>query len=355
MRNRLLLIFGAIAVVGVILYVLGIRMAPEDLHISVRGEPLACIGGVLEGDVCTAGTILPVTNSLIMTVLIDLILVGLIVAGVGRMQMVPRGLQNVIEAVVEAFYNFARGIDAKNVGKFFPLPATIFIFFLVANMLALVPGVGSIGPCQTITHTEATNAAEAPNAEGTAVDDAAATTPAEQPRPSFFAGFPGHCAGEDAEGHELLIVPFLRAPAADLNVTLAFSLVAMFMIEFFGFQALGLGYLTKFFNFREGFIGFFVGIIELISEVGRLISFAFRIFGNIFGGEVILVVMAYLFPYLLPLPFYGFEVFVAFMQAIIFAILTLIFSATAVQAHGHDDHGTPEPIEAADAVARPAH
>jgi F-type H+-transporting ATPase subunit a len=94
-----------------------------------------------------------------------------------------------------------------------------------------------------------------------------------------------------------------------------------------------------------------VGLIELISEFGRIVSFAFRMFGNIFGGEVILVVMAYLFPYLPPLPFYGFEVFVAFMQAIIFAILTLIFSSTAVIAHGHDDHGEHEVVQVESDVA----
>lgn len=354
MRNRLLLILGAIAVVGIILYILGIRMTPEDLHISVRGEPLACVGGVLEGDVCSPGTVLPITNSLIMTVVVDLILLGLIVFGANRLQLVPRGIQNVLEALVEAFYNFARGIDARNIAKFFPLPATILFFFLVANMLALVPGVGSIGACVTVDHA----AESAPTAEGTAVEEAPATAPAEEPRPSFFAGWPGYCAGENAEHNEMLVVPFLRAPAADLNVTLAFSLVAMFLVEFFGFQALGIGYLSKFFNFREGFIGFFVGIIEIISEFSRLISFAFRIFGNIFGGEVILVVMAYLFPYLLPLPFYGFEVFVALMQALIFAILTLIFCSTAVISHGHDDHGHEEPIEAVDhgdRIARAAH
>jgi F-type H+-transporting ATPase subunit a len=87
----------------------------------------------------------------------------------------------------------------------------------------------------------------------------------------------------------------------------------------------------------------------------RLLAFAFRIFGNIFGGEVVLVVMAYLFPYLLPLPFYGLEVFVALIQALLFAILTLIFFSLAVQAHGHDESGHPEPLEAADSVARAAH
>ena len=87
----------------------------------------------------------------------------------------------------------------------------------------------------------------------------------------------------------------------------------------------------------------------------RLIAFAFRIFGNIFGGEVILLVMSYLFMYLLPLPFYGLELFVAFIQAIIFAVLTLIFFSLAVQSHGHDEHGHEAPIEGASEAGKLIH
>lgn len=326
MRNRLLIIFGAVLLVGLVLAFFGVKMTRDDLHISAKAEPLACIGGALEGSECSTGTMIPVTNSLVMTVLVDLVLLGLIVAGTRNMKMVPRGLQNVLELIVGGVYDFAKGIDRKNIAKFFPLPMTIFVFFLVANLLALVPGVGSIGVCiPTGANTHA-------------------------PSESFFSGWPGFCGHYTGENSQLM-VPALRAPSADLNVTFAFSLVAMFMIEFFGFQALGLGYLTKFFNFKEGFIGFFVGIIEIISEFGRLVSFAFRMFGNIFGGEVILVVMAYLFPYLLPLPFYGFEVFVAIMQAIIFAILTFIFFSTAVISHGHDDHGEHVEVQVESDVA----
>ena len=126
-------------------------------------------------------------------------------------------------------------------------------------------------------------------------------------------------------------------------MTFAFALVAVFMIEFFGVQALGLSYFTRFFNLREGGLGFFVSIIELISEISRIISFAFRIFGNIFGGEVILIVMSFLLGYVLPLPFYGFELFVAFIQSVIFAVLTLVFMSNAVVAHGaHEEHGPGE-------------
>lgn len=312
MRNRLVWIIVVLLLVGIGLhYGLGIKMSREDIHISAAAEPLACLGGERVGEVCGAG--LPFTNALLMTVLVDLVLLLVIIFGVRSMQLVPRGFQNLVETVVEGFYNFALGIDRANVAKFFPLPATIFIFFLVANMLALVPMVGSIGLC---------------------VPEAAAEPAAAAAAESIFRALPGYCES----GHAL--IPFLRAPAADLNVTFAFALVAVFMVEFFGVQALGLSYFSRFFNLREGALGLFVSVIELISEISRIVSFAFRIFGNIFGGEVILIVMSFLLGYVLPLPFYGFEVFVAFIQSVIFAVLTLVFMSNAVASHdAHDEHG----------------
>jgi F-type H+-transporting ATPase subunit a len=328
-------IFFGLFVVGLVLFFLGVKMTRDDLHISAAAEPLTCIGGERIGDFCSPGTVLPITNGLIMTVLIDLALVLTIIFGAVNMKLIPSGFQNIVEVVIEGFYNFALGVDRKNVAKFFPLPATIFLFFLYANFLALVPGIGSIGNCVTKVEQAA---------------EGAHTTAAVQGPSPVFSGLPGFCEA----GHT--IIPWLRAPSADLNVTFAFALAAVFMVELFGFQALGANYLLKFFNFREGFIGAFVGFIELISEVVRILAFAFRIFGNIFGGEVILVVMAYLFPYLLPLPFYGFEVFVAFIQAVIFGVLTLVFMSIAVQSHGgHDEQGHPESPMPAEAVDLPNH
>ncbi|MEN9937205.1 MAG: hypothetical protein RLZZ387_3784 [Chloroflexota bacterium] len=351
MRNRLLIIFGVLLLVGVGLYFAGVRMTDADLHISAKAEPVFCIGGQLEGEECTAGTIFPITNSLILTIIVDLLLVAMILFGARNMQLVPRGFQNIVEVVIEAIYNFALGVDRKNVGKFFALPATILLFFLLGNLGGLLPTVGSIGWCVPKHAEEASHGAapagtvEGASAEGEAAapGGAAADKGKEKVAPSpVFASLPGYCGAGN------FVLPWLRAPAADLNVTIAWALVAVFMIEFYGFQALGLGYLGKFFinPFKEGFINTLVGILEFVSEIMRIVAFAFRIFGNIFGGEVILVVMSFLFAYLLPLPFYGFEVFVAFIQAVIFAVLTLVFFSLAVQAHGgHDDHGHAEPVE----------
>ena len=329
MRNRLVWILLILLIVGIGLhYGLGLRMSREDIHISARAEPLWCIGGERVGEACSAG--IPFTNSLLMTVLVDLLLLLVIIFGARNMQLVPRGFQNIVETVVEGFYNFALGIDRRNIAKFFPLPATIFIFFLVANMIALLPGIGSVGLCVP------------------AGPEAGASAPAAGASPSIFSGLPGYCGAGN------ILIPFLRAPAADLNVTFAFALVAVFMVEYFGVQALGLSYFTRFFNLKEGALGLFVGIIELISEISRIISFAFRIFGNIFGGEVILIVMSFLLGYLLPLPFYGFELFVAFIQSVIFAVLTLVFMSIAVVAHGGHDEHAPETTAHAETQINPA-
>jgi F-type H+-transporting ATPase subunit a len=342
MRNRILAFLGVSAVIGVVFYILGIRMTRADLAISAAAEPIICLGGVVEGEHCASG--FPVTNSLIMTVIVDLLLLLTIIFGVRNMQLIPRGFQNFVEFMVESFYNFAQSVDRKNVAKFFPLCASIFFFVLYSNYFALIPGVGSIGVCRD-THAAET---ESTTAEGAQAEGAPAeTTPAaEAEHPSeTFAGLPGYCEA----GH---VIPFLRSPSADLNVTLAWGLVAVILVQVFGFQALGLGYLTKFFNFREGFMGAFVGILELVSEIVRIVAFAFRLFGNIFAGEVVLAVMAFLFPYILPLPFYGLELFVAFMQAFVFSVLTLVFMTLATIGHGgHDEHGhaeTPMPVEALD-------
>lgn len=329
LQNRIVQVLLGVIVVGFLLYLLGFKMTQGELRgfISAAPEPLFC----LAGQSAEGGCSVPFTNSLLMTLITDVILI-VIGLGLARMALVPRGFQNIVEIAVEGFYNFAQGIDRNNVKKFFPVPATIFFFFLIANLIALIPGIGSIGLCES--------------AEGHAKVASIATIIQSAPvaqqggESSIFSGLPGFCG----TGHRL--IPFLRAPAADLNVTFAFALVAVFMVEFFGIQALGGNYFTRFFNFKEGALGVFVGLIELISEVSRIVSFAFRIFGNIFGGEVILAVMAFLFPYILPLPFYGFEVFVAMIQAFIFAVLTLVFMSNAtVDPHGGHPEHSEVPLE----------
>ena len=138
-----------------------------------------------------------------------------------------------------------------------------------------------------------------------------------------------------------LLVPYLRGAATDINTTLAIAIVAMLSVQIWGFRALGLrGYGGKFLvNPRKGPIAMFVGVLEAFGEVTRMISFTFRLFGNMFAGEILLIAMAFLLPLIGIIPFMGLELFVGVIQAFIFAMLTLVFGVMAVASHGdHDSH-----------------
>ena len=146
--------------------------------------------------------------------------------------------------------------------------------------------------------------------------------------------------GIDFPGQKLaLIIPLFRSVYSDVNNTLALALISFVMVEFWGLRTLGLGYLKKFFNF-SGVIPAFVGILELLSEFIRIISFAFRLFGNIFAGEVLILMLTFLLPFLIVDIIYGLELFVGFIQAAVFALLTLVFAVMAVEHHDeeHDGH-----------------
>lgn len=140
-----------------------------------------------------------------------------------------------------------------------------------------------------------------------------------------------------------LVYPFFRPAFSDLNNTLALAIFAFLVIEFWGFQSLGFGYLGKFFiSPLKNPILTFVGILELVSEFIRIISFSFRLFGNIFAGGVLLLILTFLAPFIVPLGIYGLELFVGLIQAIVFALLVLVFAVGAVEHHGEehdDDHG----------------
>ncbi|MCC7366513.1 MAG: F0F1 ATP synthase subunit A [Dehalococcoidia bacterium] len=148
-----------------------------------------------------------------------------------------------------------------------------------------------------------------------------------------------------------LVIPFFRSTFSDVNNTLAMGIVAFLCIEFWGFQALGFGYLKKFFNLNG--VNSFVGILELLSEFIRIISFAFRLFGNIFAGEVLILMLTFLMPFLFVDVIYGLELFVGFIQASVFALLTLVFAVGAVEHHGEEEHHDGHHGE--DAAADPHH
>ena len=269
-----------------------------------------------------------------------------------RMSEVPTGLQNLVEVFLEFFLDLCERIaGAERARRFFPLVMTIFLFVMVSNWIGILPGFGTIGWIEpgkyVIKHVE-----EKAEKVGQSVNYDDIHLQVFEGEGAFgYLNFGSvnkeigdisateYKANGAPEGKQAgLLVPYLRSANTDVNTTLAIALIAMVTIHFWGFSALGLGHLGKFINFKEGPIGFFVGILEAIGEVAKIISFTFRLFGNIFAGEVLLIAMAFLFPLIGIIPFLGLELFVGAIQAFIFAILTLVFAVMATTAHGGEHH-----------------
>lgn len=313
------------------------------------------------------------TNTFVATLVTYALLLLLVVRVRARSRTadeVPTGLYNFFEFVIEGSYNFVRGIAGAKARDFYPYFMTFLLVILVANWLELVPGVDSIGIWENLPHYHAGQEAEAiAAAEGLSAAeqeelvheievelDAANTgdlrVPANSPVGLLVradgnvegnSGFLG--LSEDPEGADWTIVPFLRAPATDLNFTLALALVSMVMVQYFGFRYLGASYVKRFFTLPINEIARnpiraldpAVGILEFVSEVSKVLSFSFRLLGNIFAGQVLLFVMAFLLP-VANMAFFLLELFIGLIQAIVFAMLTLMFMASATEQHGADEH-----------------
>lgn len=229
-----------------------------------------------------------ITNTLVAIWIVAGILIVFAFIINAKIAMVPRGLQNIFEIMVEFFLGLIRGVtgDESRAKKFFPLVMTIFLYIMLNNYLGLLPGVGTIGI--------------------------------------------------EENGH---LVHFLRSANSDLNMTLALAVIAVLATHVFGIASLGFfQHVGKFINLKsllKNPIFFFVGLLELISEVSKVVSFSFRLFGNVFAGEVLLVVIASLVPFIAPVPFYMLEIFVGFIQALVFSMLTLVFLTIATE---HVEH-----------------
>ena len=237
------------------------------IHVILAAEQVGTLWGI------------PITNSLIMTWVVMALIVAFALVFSRRIALVPGKLQTTLEWAVEGGINYIRDTleDEKMAVRFFPLIASLAIFIMIGNELEFFPGIGSIG----FVH------------------------------------------GAD-------FIPLFRTPATDLNTTLALTLISVITIEVAGVMSVGFfKYAGKFLNFHSP-VKFIVGLIELISELARLITFSFRLFGNIFAGEGLVAIVGFFVPYVLPAPFIMFELFVGVVQAVIFALLTLFFLKLAV-------------------------
>ena len=370
--------------------------------IEIKAETLADIGPF------------PLANTYVASLSAVIVICALAWLATRNVRLIPQGLQNLVEAVLEAGYNLCvNTAGEKNGRRFFPVFMTIFIFIWIANWMALLPIFNSFGAVEKVSaedfHKHAVVMTKTagislikPGGKEVEFDvDAAPCTqleasfktssvlPAEQDKrlsdcttgqrataivetlskkQHIDVGEPATvCAnqggpGDDhytecvvdlsnkaiaqlkSGGKELgLIAPYFRSMNTDINTPMSIAIMSAIFVEFWGITTLGFfKYMKKFFTISSP-INFFVGILEFIAEIARLISFTFRLFGNMLAGEILLLVMTFLMPFLVALPFYGLEMFVGVIQAFVFAMLTLVFAVLAVSSH--DDHGEHEPVE----------
>lgn len=271
----------------------------------------------------------PITNSLMATGIASLLLILFAIMVGNNLKRKPGTAQLIAELIIGGLHSFFGQMSGKHGEKFFPLVTTIFLFVVTSNWLGLLPGVGSIGLYETEEPHEETVVAEAVPAEEQA-EETAVTETVDQ------------AEGEEAtEEVHRKFVPILRGPTADLNNTIALGIVAFFAIQYYGFTTLGLGHLKRYIDISNP-IKFFVGALEAVLDLSKIISFAFRLFGNIFAGEVLLAVMAFLMPVLVPVPFFFLEVFVGLIQGLVFAMLTAVFISLAAVSHGGEEHAVAE-------------
>ena len=327
--KRLLLLAGvglaALLIVGFVLGAIGsamfgtdqyvdkpaIHLAPQpiypastrDLHLGLVGEPdheaeghnvEPSAGESEDGEVHATplgATKIAVTNTLLSAWVTTVVIVLFFVLGSRKRSLVPGRLQGLIEALFEGALNFCNSVVGPEMGrKAFPVITTIFIFVLFNAWLALFP----------------------------------------------FYQFLGFVKDGEIQAH------LLRSAGTDLNMPLALALISFVFVEYWGFRTHGMGYLKKFFALGNvlrlrpgGLIEAFVGFLELVSELVRVVSFTFRLFGNMTAGEILVVMITFLVPFVAVEFVFGLELLVGLIQAIIFAALTLVFLSVAIR---HEEH-----------------
>ncbi len=229
-----------------------------------------------------------VTNAVLGTIATDIILLSLVFAISRNIKQIPGKLQIIAEIFISSFYSLTRDICGRFTNSIFPWFASFFIFIFFANLFGLLPGVGSIG--------------------------------------LFF-----HEHGEE------VFVPLLRPATSDFNATLGLATVSLLATHFLAIKYNGIvEYLKKFFSLNPIYL--FVGLLELTSEITKVVSLSFRLFGNIYAGEVVIHTITNLFAFVAPIPFLLLEMIVAFVQALVFGMLTMVFMSILVKPHREEAH-----------------
>jgi F-type H+-transporting ATPase subunit a len=314
---------------GVRMFLLGHRLAAVLLPVAILVQCLIYFGRTIPNT-------LPSTWITMLLILIWWI--ALPYSRAQRKEGPPTRFQVAVEAVTDSMFAFMRNAVGDKARMFLPLVATFFLFIAINNWCGILPGFGSVG-VMVAHHTE---------------EAAAAETDTEHEE---------EMVSEHGEAeHEEELIPFARSADAHLSTTLALAIVSVAAAQYFGFKEQGKHYLDKYWNFRasspkpdpaaqqgveglvsrvargvEVVVNGIVGLLEIILEALKVLPFSFRLFGNIFAGEVLLFVVSYLFAFVFPIIFLGLELFVGLIQGLIFAMLTLVFFAIATTSHHGDE------------------
>lgn len=231
---------------------------------------------------------LPVTNTLLVSWIVIVFLAIISIVTTRKLHAIPSGLQNFFEVVIEQGYQMCEDLAGKKAKVFFPIVFTFFLFIITANWFGLFPGFSTVG---------------------------------------FWENING----------QKVFVPILRSLNSDLNMTLALAIISAVLTHYFAIKYLGLGgYLKRWFSMQTFPVFIFVGFLEIVSEFTKIVSLSFRLFGNIFAGEVVLATVAGIFAFIVPLPFYFLEIIVGFVQASVFMMLSLVFMALLSEKHGEE-------------------
>jgi len=371
--TRLLVIIAAIVailfIVGLIGGAIGQALdieSPGFLHVPVleiheffKGDAIFEVGGF------------SISNTMIAAWVTVVLVVGIAFAATRKMRIIPRRLQGLVEVGLEALLNFVEGVAGKKNGRrFFPVIATIFIFVIFNAYLALFPFFGpgiNVAEQESVHVATAGTVIEVVDYEKVEKDDVICRLDTGE---EITAPMSGHIHFDVAEGDTVSAnasiasieskPPLFRSANTDINMTLALAIMAVFFIEFWALRSRGFRhYITEYINLGElfrgikllfkgkvtaapmmivtGAINAVMGGLEALSHGTRMISFAFRLFGNMTAGEILLLSAAFLIPWVMAVPFYGLELLIGFIQALIFAGLTLVWASMAV-AHASEQH-----------------
>jgi F-type H+-transporting ATPase subunit a len=222
----------------------------------------------------------PITNTILDTLLVDGLIIYAVLYLSKKITLAPNNLlHNLMEYIIETFYNLTESIAQHAAAKIFPYFASFFLFILLINWSSLIPGVGTIG---INSHGE--------------------------------------------------FIPIFRGATSDLNMTLGLALISAVATHMLSIKTIGIkSYLSRYFSFNP--INLFIGVLEIISEITKVVSLSFRLFGNIFAGEVVLLTISSIFAFVFPLPFLMLEVIVGIVQALVFSMLTMVFMAILTTSH----------------------